>query len=467
MKVLLTVHQFLPHYFSGTEILTYSVARDLQRRGHEVVVLTGFPAAPGTTDDKRFDHYELDGFRVYRFHHAYMPMGWQKTITELEFNNWLAAGYFAKILADEKPEVVHFFHFSRLSAAMIDVTVKAKLPAYYTPTDFWSLCPPAQLLRNGKPCPGPSRYGGNCVKHVAELSLWPYMKFFNKAVPDFVADIGVALTSKGWLPPYPLHKEVLATGGRKNFLVPRLNWLHGVITPTNLMTGALTSNGLDPRLIRQSAYGIDIPREGTPITARDVNKPLIIGYVGTLAPHKGCHVLMEAFRKIDDGRVKLKVYGNLKDFPDYLAKLKATAGDSKAVEFCGTFPNNQIADVLQGIDVLVVPSVWYENTPLVIYSSLAAKRPLVVSDFPGMTEVVKHGVNGLTFPSGGVDVLAQQLSRLRDEPDLLPTLSGNCKRPKSIPEYVDEILALYAEGPLVDVAARDYTGLQDIPMMQG
>jgi len=360
---------------------------------------------------------------------------------------------------------VHFFHFGRLGAAMVDVAVKAGVPAYYTPTDFWSICPTSQLLRDGKPCPGPSRYGGNCVKHVAELSHWPFMKFFNKAVPDVVADFGVWLTAKNWMPPYPLHREVLATGGRRAFNMRRLNWLHAVIAPTSLMTGALTSNGLNPALINQSAYGIDIPREGAAITSRDVTKPLTVGYIGTLAPHKGCHVLIQAFRRIDDGRARLKIYGNLVDFPDYLAKMKAIAAGSPNIEFCGTFPSEKIADVLEGMDMLVVPSVWYENMPLVIFSALAAKRPPIVSDYPGMTEVVKHEDNGLVFPPGDSETLAKHLMRLRDEPELLPRLSANCRRPKSSAEYADELLALYAKGPLIDMAARDYTGLQPIPTL--
>jgi glycosyltransferase involved in cell wall biosynthesis len=100
--------------------------------------------------------------------------------------------------------------------------------------------------------------------------------------------------------------------------------------------------------------------------------------------------------------------------------------------------------------------------PLVIFSALAAKRPPVVSDYPGMTEVVKHEVNGLVFPPGDSETLAKHLIRLRDDPALLPALSGNCRRPKSSAEYADELLALYAKGPLVPMNERDFTGLQDL-----
>jgi glycosyltransferase involved in cell wall biosynthesis len=463
MKFILTVHQFVPEYFSGTEVLTFSVAKELLRRGHRVTVVTGFPAQKNLADMERFDEYTVEGIRVLRFHHAYVPMGGQNVVTELEYNNQLLARRFKRILLELEPDIIHVFHMSRLGGSIIDVAVDLSIPVYYTPTDFWAICPMSQLLLSeSRVCPGPTHRGGNCVKHVAEMSLWPATKWFNRAVPDAVADFGVWLTAKGWLPPYPLHKEVLATGGRKAFNMRRLNWLHGVVAPTQLMTDALTRNGLDPALIHFSAYGIDIPREGTPITARDPATPLTVGYIGTLAPHKGCHVLVDAFRRIDDGRARLKIYGNLKDFPDYLAKLKGIAAGSPHIEFLGTFPSAQIADVLAGVDILVVPSVWYENTPLVIYSALAAKRPPVVSNYPGMTEVVKDGVNGLVFTPGDADGLARHLARLRDDPALLPALSGHCRRPKTSAEYADELLALYAKGPLVPLAARDYTGLQDL-----
>jgi glycosyltransferase involved in cell wall biosynthesis len=168
-----------------------------------------------------------------------------------------------------------------------------------------------------------------------------------------------------------------------------------------------------------------------------------IGFIGTLSSYKGCHILIQAFKQLNLPSLQLKIYGSPVHFPDYSAELRSLAADNDAIEFCGTFPNDQIADVLGQLDVLVVPSLWYENTPLVVYSALAAHCPVLASDFPGMSEVVLHEQNGLVFPAGDINALAEQLRLLASSPDLLTSLSAGCKPPKSTVEYVNELEATY------------------------
>jgi hypothetical protein len=110
--------------------------------------------------------------------------------------------------------------------------------------------------------------------------------------------------------------------------------------------------------------------------------------------------------------------------------------------------------------VLVVPSLWYENTPLVVYSSLAAKRPVVASDFPGLSETITHDSNGLIFAPGDFTALQKQLQRLIEEPALLENLSENCQPPKSSVTYVDELLSLYKKGLPQEPKARDHRDLR-------
>ena len=461
MKVLLTVHQFFPNYFSGTEVLTYSVGKELLRRGHEVAVLTGFPAQRQLDDAERFDEYDLEGMQVFRFHHAFVPMGEQNVLTELEYDNHLAAQYFAEIIGKFKPDVIHFFHLSRLGGALIDVAVGAGVPAYYTPTDFWSVCPTSQLLlHGGKVCPGPSRYAGNCVKHVGELTRGKRVRHVTRLVPDAVADVIVKLTADNVLPPYPLSHEITAMSRRKDFLVSRVNWLHGVVSPTKLMTGVLLHNGVDERLIINSRYGIDIAGYGIAPPEVKAGEELVVGFIGTLAPHKGCHVLIEAFKRLPTAAARLKVYGNPADFPDYYASLQKRADGAQNIDFCGTFPNGEIGAVLAGVHVLVVPSLWYENAPLVVYSALAAKRPVIVSDFPGLSETIKQDWNGMVFAPGDVAALQGCIQRLVTDAALLPQLSANCQPPKSSVQYVDELLELYAKGAPAELARRAHPGLR-------
>jgi glycosyltransferase involved in cell wall biosynthesis len=447
VRILLTVHQFFPDYFSGTEVLTYSVARELVRRGHDVVVFTGYPARTSMPDHERFDEYELEGIRVHRFHHAYVLSEGQDSVTEVEYNNLLAAAYFARLLKGFRADVIHFFHFSRLGVALIDVAASAGIPAFYTPTDFWGVCPTSQLmLADGRSCDGPSVQGGNCVKHVAALNRSPSVARWARRIPDWVADTGVVAARAGLVPPQLPRAEILAMSRRRPFIVERLNALQGIVAPTEMMAGVLRRNGVETALIRKSAYGIDLkgftPRTRDPVTG---SRPLAIGFIGTLAPHKGCHVLIDAFKRLPPGRASLQIYGNPADFPEYFSTLKAAAGETPGICFRGTFPNAKVAEVVDGLDVLVVPSLWFENTPLVVYSALASRAPVIASDFPGMSEVVLNERNGLHFPADDSGQLAQRLNRLLDERPLLPALSAACLPPKSSVQYTDELLALWKE----------------------
>jgi glycosyltransferase involved in cell wall biosynthesis len=465
VKILLTVHQFLPDYFSGTEILTYSVAKALQKRGHEVVVFTGHPARTQMPDDDRFDQYETDGIKVYRFHHAYVPMGEQSTVTELEYDNQLTATYFVRLLGIEKPDIIHFFHLSRLGGGLIDATVSAGIPAFSTPTDFWSVCPTSQLLlKDGSVCGGPSEFGGNCVRHVAELTRGPKVQQLTRAIPQWAFELATRLTAQGHIPRYPLSTEVAAMSRRRPFLVERLNWLHQIISPTALMTRVLTENGVDPNRITQSAYGIDMGAYDEIPLSLLPNQTITVGFIGTLAKHKGCHVLIEAFRTLPPARARLKIYGKPTDFPDYYAQLQQLAAGASNIEFCGSFPNSDVAKVLSGIDTLVVPSLWYENTPLVVYSALAAKRPVIASNFAGLAEAVQHDVNGKLFTPGDVQALSEALGTIVSQPQTLERLSRACRRPKSSDEYCDELLALYKScrpPARADDHVRRFTALED------
>ena len=92
------------------------------------------------------------------------------------------------------------------------------------------------------------------------------------------------------------------------------------------------------------------------------------------------------------------------------------------------------------IDALVVPSVWYENTPLVIYSAQAEKCPVIGSDLPGIAEVIIHQYNGLLFEAGSSAGLSTQISKLIDDDRSVVTLSNNAIKIKTIQDYVEKLL---------------------------
>lgn len=446
MKILFTVHQFFPEFSSGTEVLTLSVARELMERGYDVHVFSGHPSEAQIMEENRFDEYDYEGIHVYRFHHAYTPMFGQISMVDLSYNNTLAAKYFEQVLEIYKPDLVHFFHLNRLGTGLIDLAVRTGIPAFMTPTDFWAICPTAQLLLcNGDLCQGPNEYAGNCVKHYAESTKNGLIGNLAKWLPTTLANLLVRLTQANLMPPYPHRIEVHSIGSRLGINVARLNQLKGIISPNQFMSEKLVQHGVIPDLIVHSAFGVDVVNNVEDLDCHLPRHPLRVGFIGTLIPHKGCHVLIKAFKSLSSGQAVLKVYGNMDEIPEYSNALKRLADNNDAIEFCGTFHNSKIGKVLAELDVLVVPSLWYENTPLVIYSAQAARCPVIASNFPGISEVIRDEVNGLLFEADNVMALTKQLTRLIEETSLLNKLSSCSATPKSTATYVDELLSTWIE----------------------
>ena len=174
-------------------------------------------------------------------------------------------------------------------------------------------------------------------------------------------------------------------------------------------------------------------------------RELRLGFIGTLSDHKGAHVLIEAVRLLAGAPLEVDIYGATDQFPAYMARLRGLAAEDQRITFRGTFDNGDIGDVMSSLDALVIPSLWRENTPLVLYSAQMARLPVIASDVEGIAEVVDHGVNGLLFRMGDAQGLASIIRRVLDEKDLLRRLSAAAKTPKSIAEYTDELLAVYSE----------------------
>jgi glycosyltransferase involved in cell wall biosynthesis len=443
LKILLTTHVFLPEHSAGTEVLTFNTAKELQRQGHEVEVCTGYLAKSGLSDFQRFDTYECEGIQVNRFFHSPVPMGGQENVVEAEYNNLFFARWFRGYLARFKPDIVHFFHLGLLSASAIDVCHEIGIPMVMTPTDFWLICPNNQLrLPDNSLCRGPERNSVNCLKHaVFNTQGLLFASLFNR-LPNWVVATMIWAVNHGALSRSIFAPMVRALYKRAGFLRQRMNMLDKVIVPTRLMEAMLVANGLNLGKVVFSRFGVRLsPPE---VHVEDVTGAIRIGFIGGLSEHKGAHLLISAIRLLPEGMpLQLKIYGKTDDYPLYVKQLERLANGDPRIHFSGTFPNEIIGKVFAELDVLVVPSIWYENTPLVIYSAQAAGCPVIASNLGGMSEVVQHEMNGLLFEVGDIAGLANMLDRLVQDRGLLQRLAENAQKPKSIADYVVEVQGIY------------------------
>ena len=439
MKILYVTHQFLPEYTGGTEILTHKTAKGFMDRGHRVSVFTGSRKIAGD-GEQEFDHYTYEGVPVYRYRYFHDGARSKNPVRD-EYNNLRVEDYFRDLTSKIKPNLVHIYHLHYLSISLIDISKELHIPVIFTATDYWLICPTCQLLNaDGQLCAGPDQALANCLIHLAGFTA------AGRLINHMPRTISLLLLKTmgpivRFLPGYKAMVEALKA--RPRLIMEAFARVDKVLVATSFMEQKLIEFGLAPEKIERLPFGVEEiePRE---FTDKGTGKALRVGFIGNLHPHKGAHVLCQAVRLLPKSvPMMVNIYGPQDLFPDYVRKLKDIAHNDPRICFCGPFPPYTLPKILKELDVLVVPSLWHENTPLVIHSAQAAKVPVVATNVGGIREVVKDGVNGLLFEREDHCRLADILLSLHRDRKILVRLSKNVQSPVLIHDYVTRLEEIY------------------------
>jgi len=188
----------------------------------------------------------------------------------------------------------------------------------------------------------------------------------------------------------------------------------------------------------------------TNLSKRENKENIIILYVGQLGKHKGVQVLINAFKQLKDNNIKLYIIGGGK----YESDLKELAIPDKRITFYGKLLNEEVKKFYNEADILVVPSIWYDNSPMVIYEALRQGVSVVGSNIGGIPELIKDNYNGFLFEAGNAGQLKEILANIIENPENLKVLSKNAS--ESVKQYdmnrhVERLLEVYKEAIKLNV----------------
>ena len=442
MKVAFFVHCFFPEHFYGTETYTLSLAKYYQSVGHKVVVVTGiFQGEPAA--ESLVTRYEYQGVPVICIDKNKIP---HTRVKETYYQPDMRP-VLEQVLCDIKPDVVHVTHLINHTASLLEVTHQLGIPVYATFTDFFGFCLNNKLeAADGELCNGPSASRVNCMAcYLKDAARSPYAeKWIRSASTPLLAKMIANIAN--FCRRLPGVREGGVDGllediaRRPETLVGLYNLAYkGAVAPTAFLKHAYEANGVATPLTK-IWFGVDIDRAPKPVRGRG-HRP-VIGYIGQIAAHKGTDVLLKAFQRLPQDTAELRIYGPVDQDPAYMETLQSLAM-GRAVSFMGTFPAERMADVLREMDLMVIPSRWYENSPLVLLNALATHTPVLVSDVEGMTEFLEPGRNGYSFERGSVDGLTQILAKLVDAPEELYEMACTTCYDRSTDLMAEETLALY------------------------
>ena len=417
LRVLQVIHQFLPRHTAGTEIYCSDLSFGLARRGHAVRVLS---AAPWRDDIGTSVQWEGDhGIVVDRIPAGRAHRGLQGARGFLDrFDNPDARIAIRDVLDRHRPDVVHAQHLLYLSAELIPECRTRGIPVVVTLADYWFICHRVRLeRRDGQLCQGPAR-GWNCCQCLNTSRL-----------------------GRSHLNP----AAVAANLYRYAYLVRQLNKADRILAPSAFLRDTMVRNGIDPGRIQHCDYGTVEPPAAAveSFAGRRLYKPVRFGFLGSFLRHKGVHVLIEAFNRLPPGSAELHLFGTEPD-PGYAGALKQQARHD-GIRWRGALPHDQRWTSLAEIDVLVVSSIWYENSPLTIHEALVAGVPVIGSAMGGIPELVAHERTGLIYPALDADALAACLRRVTEDPACVARWRAAITRPKTMEQHVDEIEGLYRE----------------------
>ncbi len=403
-KILFLTHQFFPNHITGTEKLTLTTSQYLQKIGYDPVVVTYSPSEPfqsftGFTDGCYFNEYIYEGIRVISFRAANETPDLSGRI-HLEYVDDFAQ----MILEQEKPALVHAMHMMRVGTFLL-VAKRLGIPYGLSLTDYWMVCHKAQMIRdNGELCGGCDE-GRNCLANCGGLA------------PDYYAKR------------YAASREILKDS---SFNMVSSGFLQHVF---NLCIDDFVSTYIP--------YGLDYSYIAPKIQPHINGSGIRFGFIGTLSEHKGIQVLLNAIPHVQDHACKFFIYG---DGP-MRGEVEALAKTDPRVEYRGLYQKGDTLEVFANIDVALVVSLWYENSPLILQELMASTIPVIASNIGSLPELVTGGVDGFLIKPGNDKELAKVITSICNNPKILNDLKKNLmKLPRTtIEQQCFGIVELYEE----------------------
>lgn len=452
---------FIPDSVGGSEFYTYNLSKSLQQHGYDVSIFSALA-------DMRMKRYRLlrrtvDGLNVINVVNSHFHA---RTVQE-HFIDRRIDKLFEEILDAEKPDLIHFQHVAYLSGNLMEIAHRLNIPSIFTLHDYWYICFRSRLLRpDCGICPGPEKgaYCATCVDpssaHPMAVSNYPmltkllHQPGLNQLVVNTLDKIPTSLvtqaravlfdTPKQNQDPQTTEIPLLAENKfRFDYFQRQLQYPKLLLSPSQHLKRRYEAEGYRDILVLPLGY--HQPERVKPL---DFEGKLNIAFIGNIERHKGVTILLNELSRIQPGRLEINIHGRAKD-PTYYAEAKKVARyySKGMVRFHGGYRSDQdLPRIFSKNHLVVFPSIWEENAPLVVREALLYGVPVIASNLGGVPEVVVDGVNGYLFDPFEEGDLLKTIEQILENPTLLQKVTTGARNTKieGMADHTLKISELYA-----------------------
>ena len=436
MRIAATVHQFPPGFETGTEILCLRTAQALKARGHTLRVFAADPTL-NAGRPPRLDRVE--DIEVVR-----IPTRRPRRVTLTrrlsdEFQNPAAQRWLIDSLRSFRPDLIHGYQAQQLGLAALPELADLA-PLIVTATDFHLACPLATAsYEDGGACDGPRPDGANCLAHIEAREA--------RRLEAARSSARIALRART----YAGRLALTMDNTTRRRAMARARYLASAAALTSAGMVLAGSERIRDMLVRCGAAADRaevLPHAAPPthVPEKPSGGVLRFSFLGTISPHKGPHVFLDAIARIPrDAGAVFTICGPAGPDGAYSAAIAKRASADPRITLLPPVPNSKFGQLIGDADVIVVPSLWDENSPLTLLTALEAGRFAIVSDTPGLAADVKAPLGGETFAAGDVEALADIILKLaRDHSRIEAVRHAPVRRP-AFAAYIDALELRYEQ----------------------
>ncbi len=399
MHILYVLHSFSPTENRGAEIVALREMKEAISQGNKASLF--YRKYQAEKELYQIEELAYHGISTYAINADYpCDKGLQSRYLNIEIEK-----EFLKLLTKLSPDKVVFHHLLGLSMNLPLIVKEKRILSSFVIHDSWGLCDQIQMLnRDLTVCKKVNWV--KCVLcrapqfqlHKARQKLETLKKFEQWAYQPFLH------YPLRWMHRLCAYFVAFGHPNLKDEILNRMELfkkvLHAVDTcyvPSHHLRNLLIEHGVDEsKLIFKKNISLKLPEFRQRQPAHEI---FTLGFVGSLIPAKGIHVLLRAMKKLKNFPLKLIVYGSFhefEEFPGYTQMIKKSFNDSR-IDFAGSFAAEDIHKVYSSFDCLVVPSICKENAPLVIAEAQMFGLAVIASDFGGMREMLQSDPKSLLF----------------------------------------------------------------------
>lgn len=382
-----------------------SVALALQRQGIEVLVVAAEGEHKQESSPYFVERTSENGVRLCKvFNRPTTFLDAENPRREIYDENIYKI--FSNIVDIEQPDIVHFHNFLGLSFSISDVPKKSKIPSLFTAHNFHLIDPNLYMF-----------------DFYEKMTKWENFDFFSnshliKLYPNLKTD-------------YKIRQEVAKKVLRENidvFIAVSQKYAQIYDEFAGINGKSVVINQIS-----------EICNHHHPLP-KDFDGKLRIGYIGSIYPHKGIHIIFQAADILFDSDIEFFLYGNAAI--DYLNNLFDKFPNAK-VKYMGSYQPQDLIDISKGLDCTIISSILDEAGPLVAPEALSLGLPVIGANIGGIPDFVIDGLNGKLYKHNDPTELAKVVKLLFQKPTELKKMQLNSYLPFNFNSYIENLISLY------------------------